>query len=120
MYLTLVLKELQTNTTYTKSMILINSECQIGYCSEKSIYSSEYLRKLAELDKKDDDDKEVEALPDTKFNPRRYFNITDSETKRIDLELLSKIAGSNSYLIAAIDIDEDGRLDFIIQQYDQG
>lgn len=49
---------------------------------------------------------------------RRQFNVSDSEEgDKIDTEQIFKTIGSRSTLITPLDIDNDGRLDIVVQDY---
>jgi hypothetical protein len=48
---------------------------------------------------------------------RRYFNVTD---KVLNANRISDLAGQNSLMLVPIDIDEDGRMDIIVQRIENG
>mmetsp|Transcript_9006 Transcript_9006/g.15239 ORF Transcript_9006/g.15239 Transcript_9006/m.15239 type:complete len:257 (-) Transcript_9006:6-776(-) len=49
----------------------------------------------------------------------RYFNFTFDEEDKLEVQLISKVAGSNSQLMSSLDIDEDGRLEILLQSVNE-
>lgn len=45
--------------------------------------------------------------------PRRYFNASDKE---VNIKRITDLAGDDSVMLVPIDIDEDGRMDIIVQK----
>jgi len=45
--------------------------------------------------------------------PRRYFNATDKE---VNIQRITDLAGDTSVMLVPFDVDEDGRMDIIVQK----
>jgi hypothetical protein len=45
--------------------------------------------------------------------PRRYFNVSDNT---VNLPIIQELAGPDSLMLVPMDIDEDGRMDIIVQK----
>lgn len=76
------------------SIILISEVCEEGLCHEKAVN-----RKIGE-----------------EPNPRRYFNGVEDKTSHLNLPIVEQLAGDNAVMIVPIDIDEDGRMDILVQK----
>jgi hypothetical protein len=71
---------------FNKSLVLLSYECVEGACHQSAVE-----RKI----------------------PRRYFNVSDN---KIDLPVIQELAGDNSVMLVPMDIDEDGRMDILVQR----
>jgi hypothetical protein len=49
--------------------------------------------------------------------PRRYFNSTDKE---VNINRITDLAGDTAVMLVPFDIDEDGRMDIIVQKTHNG
>ena len=75
-----------------KSILLISQECTEHLCPEKAV-----SRKVGDHK-----------------NPRRYFNGVQDDT--LNLPIIDELAGDNAVMLVPIDIDEDGRMDILVQK----
>jgi hypothetical protein len=95
LYLTLQFE--QGKSTVTKSLVLLNVPCSNDdsemTCSQVATEHSRYGLDL----------------------PRRFFKV-DYKDGSFDSEKITELAGGDSVLLVPIDIDDDGRMDAIVQR----
>ena len=106
-------------------MILVNEECREGTCIESLVKSNQNESSGYDFWKAGTEDEEQEEpMPgdetpeERKKTSGRYFNKEDSSTVKMDLAALSTQIGSDATLITAVDLDEDGRIDILVQNQD--
>ena len=75
---------------FNQSLVLMSQDCSEGVCPQAAV------------------DREI---------PRRYFNSSD---KIVDLSVIGDIAGPDSVMLVPMDIDEDGRMDILVQKNSKG
>lgn len=97
MFITLEFSKPKTPTSheieiYKKSFVLINEPCKKGNCPQSSIGFTNSNGETVS---------------------RSYFNNTNDV---IDLAKISRLAGPDAVMLVPFDIDEDGRMDIIIQK----
>jgi len=115
--------------TKYKSMILVNEECTEDKCIEslvkskqnESSFGYDFWNTGEDENGGEEQEEPIAAEETTEERLKeslRYFNKEDTSAVKMELAELSKQIGDEATLITAVDVDEDGRIDILVQNQD--
>lgn len=111
-FLTLVLKDRINSLKSYRSMILVNTACTAEHCPQIHLKPDAGIAE--QIDPETNRTKE--------HRPRRFYSTIDYEedkTQVVNIASILEFTGPETSMIAAVDIDEDGKLDILCQKYSE-